>query len=696
MLKLLYPMDFVESDWGVNKAADKLSRSLFGASPHLVSSAKKQSGKNQPTALQPDRPRPNSSYNNWNKDGDDERMSKKERKHLKEKQRKWRKKHGGGQTDDHGSINMYNGVENELRENMRVQGPASKETKFKKITTHLDRVTDDATGVCLKKRKWSKSGFSNVDLHQTESETFTDMADDNSASTASRKRKKSKPDMSNTDHKQNESAAKELKRSKKRQVKELENVDTGSDIQLQKMAKKAKLKDSNSLDKAKLKDRVHLESVEGSGATEGSPTQKAKRKRNRKKKSNSKKNKYKHLALNNKKQDTAAVENVSTQEEKMSSTGVKSLNNAEKSPNKKIGKAKGAKLLESSESDMLLQCSTTGKKQKTKGGSVKNIPSKQQKNSNAALKQREIEDDSNSDFDASEADEVSTEDFSNFDSDIEFGMSSDSDTDNEIIEEANSTQKPESKNSSTAKESTKQNKNVKHKSVPAQPADTNPQKTMSLAEKARETLNSARFRFLNEQLYTSSGHEALQMFKKDKEAFEVYHRGYQAQVSRWPLNPLDIIMQQLRNKPDCKVIADFGCGDARLAETLTHKKVHSFDLVALKPCVTVCNIAKVPLESGTVDAAVFCLSLMGTNLSDYLSEANRVLKNRGMMKVAEVVSRFDNMNTFVSKVERLGFQLLKKTMLSKMFYLFTFRKVKDTQRKLAPVIELQPCYYKRR
>nr|KAG5697772.1 hypothetical protein BaRGS_026729 [Batillaria attramentaria] len=104
----------------------------------------------------------------------------------------------------------------------------------------------------------------------------------------------------------------------------------------------------------------------------------------------------------------------------------------------------------------------------------------------------------------------------------------------------------------------------------------------------------------------------------------------------------------------------------------------------------------VPLASGSVDAAVFCLSLMGTNLSDYLCEANRVLKNGGLMKVAEVVSRFDNINSFVNKVEKLGFQLLKKTMLSKMFYLFTFRKVKNTQQKSAPEIQLKPCYYKRR
>lgn len=34
---------------------------------------------------------------------------------------------------------------------------------------------------------------------------------------------------------------------------------------------------------------------------------------------------------------------------------------------------------------------------------------------------------------------------------------------------------------------------------------------------------------------------------------------------------------------------------------------------------------QVPLKDGTVDIAVFCLSLMGINLGDFLVEANRVL-----------------------------------------------------------------------
>lgn len=73
------------------------------------------------------------------------------------------------------------------------------------------------------------------------------------------------------------------------------------------------------------------------------------------------------------------------------------------------------------------------------------------------------------------------------------------------------------------------------------------------------------------------------------------------------------------------MIADFGCGDARLASSLPNT-VHSFDLVALNDKVTACDMAHTPLKDSSIDVAVFCLSLMGTNLNDYLLEANRVLK----------------------------------------------------------------------
>ena len=47
-------------------------------------------------------------------------------------------------------------------------------------------------------------------------------------------------------------------------------------------------------------------------------------------------------------------------------------------------------------------------------------------------------------------------------------------------------------------------------------------------------------------------------------------------------------------------------------------QVHSFDLVARSDWVTACDMGAVPLPDGCCDAAVFSLSLMGTNSVDFL------------------------------------------------------------------------------
>ena len=72
----------------------------------------------------------------------------------------------------------------------------------------------------------------------------------------------------------------------------------------------------------------------------------------------------------------------------------------------------------------------------------------------------------------------------------------------------------------------------------------------------------------------------------------------------------------MKKTTDTLEIADFGCGEARLARALSSscKKIHSFDLVALNDAVTVCEFSRTPLENQSIDIAVFCLSLMGTNL----------------------------------------------------------------------------------
>lgn len=94
---------------------------------------------------------------------------------------------------------------------------------------------------------------------------------------------------------------------------------------------------------------------------------------------------------------------------------------------------------------------------------------------------------------------------------------------------------------------------------------------------------------------------------------------------------------------------------------------------------------------------------MGTNFLDFLKEAHRVLKpgylfllvlfivemefifvlflclfflflGRGILKIAEVVSRFESINAFIKALNELGFRLTSKDASNKMFVLLDFEK----------------------
>ncbi|XP_045146475.1 ribosomal RNA-processing protein 8 isoform X2 [Echinops telfairi] len=195
---------------------------------------------------------------------------------------------------------------------------------------------------------------------------------------------------------------------------------------------------------------------------------------------------------------------------------------------------------------------------------------------------------------------------------------------------------------------------------PAPRPDSHEARAGALRARMAERLDGARFRYLNEQLYSGPSSAAQRLFQEDPEAFHLYHRGFQNQVKKWPLHPVDRIIKDLRQRPPSLVVADFGCGDCRLASSIRNP-VHCFDLAPLDPRVTVCDMAQVPLEDESVDVAVFCLSLMGTNIRDFLEEANRVLKPGGLLKVAEVSSRFEDVRAFLAAVSKLGFKVNSKT-----------------------------------
>ncbi|KAL5288013.1 RRP8 family protein [Megaselia abdita] len=191
--------------------------------------------------------------------------------------------------------------------------------------------------------------------------------------------------------------------------------------------------------------------------------------------------------------------------------------------------------------------------------------------------------------------------------------------------------------------------------------------------------------------------EAVKLFAEDDTAFDAYHEGYRQQVEKWPINPLDRIIKAVKKMPKEFVIGDFGCGDGRLSKSVPHK-VFSVDLVSNRDDIIACDMAKTPLKSNSLDCAVYCLSLMGTNFNDYLLEANRLLKIGGFLQIAEISSRYDNVNDFVKKLELCGFKLLNKEAEDKkVFFFFKFKKTANVDKTCKlPEYSLKPCAYKKR
>ncbi|KAM9359789.1 uncharacterized protein rrp8 [Symphorus nematophorus] len=248
-----------------------------------------------------------------------------------------------------------------------------------------------------------------------------------------------------------------------------------------------------------------------------------------------------------------------------------------------------------------------------------------------------------------------------------------------------------------SKEMAQQENPAETKDEPAAPAEeVKMDRSASLRSRMEQRLESARFRYINEVLYSTTSGEAKRMFTQDPQAFGIYHKGYTAQVQRWPSNPVDEIISYIRQKPSSLVVADFGCGDCKIARSVKNK-VHSFDLAAACELVTVCDMANVPLRDASVDIAVFCLSLMGTNLADFLAEANRVLKMGGVLKIAEVASRFENVRSFTTALANLGFKMVSKDTENTHFYSFELVKTGNAPENVKKFgLQLKPCVYKKR
>jgi ribosomal RNA-processing protein 8 len=198
-----------------------------------------------------------------------------------------------------------------------------------------------------------------------------------------------------------------------------------------------------------------------------------------------------------------------------------------------------------------------------------------------------------------------------------------------------------------------------------------------LQAKMRSKLTSARFRHLNQTLYTTPSTSSYSLFSENPDMFADYHAGFRQQVDVWPENPVDGYIEDLKMRGKVKVaggrrdgkasrvnqplegetpplprtegicvVADLGCGEAKIANELKSQRkklkldIKSYDLGSASELVTKADISALPLKDGSIDVAIFCLALMGTNWLDFVEEAYRILRWKGELWIAEIKSRF--------------------------------------------------------
>lgn len=140
--------------------------------------------------------------------------------------------------------------------------------------------------------------------------------------------------------------------------------------------------------------------------------------------------------------------------------------------------------------------------------------------------------------------------------------------------------------------------------------------------------------------------------------WHTYHKLRRETMKEWEEIPYEYIASKIRNKR--QIVGDFGCGDNQMKNYIPNNKVYSFDHVAYDETVIACDMSHTPLESESIDIAVFSLSLWGCNYEDYFKEAYRVLSFDGLMYIAEPSSLYtdEEKNELINVLRRNGFTVV--------------------------------------
>ena len=195
--------------------------------------------------------------------------------------------------------------------------------------------------------------------------------------------------------------------------------------------------------------------------------------------------------------------------------------------------------------------------------------------------------------------------------------------------------------------------------------------------KTREYSSESIITSTHQKASTSTSTRMHEWFSEDKSRWKDYHKVREENIKDWVENPITVIAERLNENPG-QTIADLGCGMNRLKDLVKNYKAwYSFDHCAVDPSVVEadCSDLHEYLGDESVDSAVFCMSLWGTNYLDSIKEAHRYLKTGGTLYVVEPKEKVDQ-SVLLGEVVQLGFNLTNLVLERNGKTYFEYKKVR--------------------
>ena len=164
---------------------------------------------------------------------------------------------------------------------------------------------------------------------------------------------------------------------------------------------------------------------------------------------------------------------------------------------------------------------------------------------------------------------------------------------------------------------------------------------------------------------TSSSKHMHEYFKQNPNMWKEYHMEREENKKSWNEDPLNVIADRLNNEnficTKNKVIADLGCGTNKLKTLVNYyKQWYSFDHIAIdgNKDIIEADISNLKdyLEDNSIDIAIFCMSLWGTNYMEYIKEAYRYIRPNGLMFIVEPKDKV-NQAELIGMTTQYGFNL---------------------------------------